>query len=180
MRYSASEKLEIIRLVEQSSLPVRRTLSQLSIPKSTFYGWYRRYVQGGLDARPLIGLDPESAEVEDKNVASQHKSVQSSKGAKKKDSKCRQRWRWFDDNYIKRYVGGDTSRSKHLVRNSIASKESVMNSMNTNHEQQRPLMDEIKEQQDEYRDSSVIRPEDYKAPDEEPSEQKGINTSKEK
>ena len=50
MRYSASEKLEIIRLVEQSSLPVRRTLSQLSIPKSTFYGWYRRYVQGGLDA----------------------------------------------------------------------------------------------------------------------------------
>ena len=26
MRYSASEKLEIIRLVEQSHLPVRRTL----------------------------------------------------------------------------------------------------------------------------------------------------------
>ena len=50
MRYQASEKLEIIRLVEQSSLPVRRTLSQLSIRKSTFYGWYRRYVEGGLDA----------------------------------------------------------------------------------------------------------------------------------
>jgi transposase InsO family protein len=50
MRYPASEKLEIIRLVEQSSLPVRRTLLQLSIPKSTFYGWYRRYVEGGLDA----------------------------------------------------------------------------------------------------------------------------------
>jgi hypothetical protein len=29
MRYPASEKLEIIRLVEQSSLPVRRTLSKL-------------------------------------------------------------------------------------------------------------------------------------------------------
>ena len=27
MRYSASEKLEIIRLVEQSHLPVRRTLA---------------------------------------------------------------------------------------------------------------------------------------------------------
>jgi len=28
MRYAAAEKLEIIRLVEQSSLPVRRTLDQ--------------------------------------------------------------------------------------------------------------------------------------------------------
>ena len=61
MRYSASEKLEIIRLVEQSSLPVRRTLSQLSIPKSTFYGWYRRYVQGGLDA--LQDQTPQPARV---------------------------------------------------------------------------------------------------------------------
>ncbi len=50
MRYTASEKLEIIQLVEQSSLPVRRTLVQLGIPKSTFYGWYRRYIEGGLDA----------------------------------------------------------------------------------------------------------------------------------
>ena len=32
MRYSASEKLEIIRLVEQSHLPVRRTLGQIGIP----------------------------------------------------------------------------------------------------------------------------------------------------
>ena len=47
MRYSASEKEEIIELVERSSLPVRRTLSQLGIPKSTFYGWYNRYVEGG-------------------------------------------------------------------------------------------------------------------------------------
>jgi putative transposase len=43
MRYTAAEKLEIIRLVEQSSLPVRRTLAQLGIPRSTFYGWYDRY-----------------------------------------------------------------------------------------------------------------------------------------
>jgi len=40
MRYAAAEKLEIIRLVEQSSLPVRRTLAQLGIPRSTFYAWY--------------------------------------------------------------------------------------------------------------------------------------------
>ena len=32
MRYAAAEKLEIIRLVEQSSLSVRRTLAQLGIP----------------------------------------------------------------------------------------------------------------------------------------------------
>jgi transposase InsO family protein len=50
MRYPASEKQEIIRLVEQSSLPVRRTLAQLGIPKSTFYLWYDRYLAGGLDA----------------------------------------------------------------------------------------------------------------------------------
>ena len=34
MRYPASEKLEIIRLVEQSHLPARRTLDQLGIPSS--------------------------------------------------------------------------------------------------------------------------------------------------
>jgi putative transposase len=43
MRYAAAEKLEIIRLVEQSSLSVRRTLAQLGIPRSTFYCWYDRY-----------------------------------------------------------------------------------------------------------------------------------------
>jgi len=50
MRYAASEKREIIDLVERSSLPVRRTLGQLGIPKSTFYGWYERYREGGDDA----------------------------------------------------------------------------------------------------------------------------------
>lgn len=50
MRYAASEKLELIRLVEQSSLSVRRTLAQIGIPKSTFYAWYDRYTAGGLDA----------------------------------------------------------------------------------------------------------------------------------
>ena len=50
MRYPAAEKLEIIRLVETSPLPVRRTLAQIGIPKSTFYAWYDRYVSGGLEA----------------------------------------------------------------------------------------------------------------------------------
>jgi len=43
MRYPASEKLEIIRLVEQSSLPVCRTLAKLGIPRATFYRWYDRH-----------------------------------------------------------------------------------------------------------------------------------------
>ena len=43
MRYPASEKLEIIRLVEQSHLPVRRTLASLGIARTTFYRWYDHY-----------------------------------------------------------------------------------------------------------------------------------------
>ena len=50
MRYPAGEKLEIIRLVEQSSLPVRRTLEKLGIPRATFYRWYDRYSSGGPEA----------------------------------------------------------------------------------------------------------------------------------
>ena len=37
MRYVASEKLEIIRLVEQSHLPVRETLEKLGVSWATFY-----------------------------------------------------------------------------------------------------------------------------------------------
>jgi transposase-like protein len=50
MRYPASEKLEIIRLVEQSHLPARRTLQTLGILPSTFYRWYDRYQTGGPEA----------------------------------------------------------------------------------------------------------------------------------
>ena len=50
MRYPASEKLEIIRLVERSHLPVKQTLDKLSIPRTTFYRWYDRYQIGGPEA----------------------------------------------------------------------------------------------------------------------------------
>ncbi len=52
MRYPASEKLEIIRLVEQSLLPAKRTLAQLGIPKTTFYRWCARY-----EAFDEVGLE---------------------------------------------------------------------------------------------------------------------------
>jgi Homeodomain-like domain-containing protein len=45
-----SDKLEILRLVEQSSLPARRTPEQLGIPHSTFYGWYDRYRTSDADS----------------------------------------------------------------------------------------------------------------------------------
>jgi len=50
MRYPASEKLEIIRTVEGSHLPTKKTLDMLGIPRTTFYRWYDRYAEGGLDA----------------------------------------------------------------------------------------------------------------------------------
>ena len=53
MRHSPSEKLEIIRIVEDSELSVRQTLKELGIHRSTFYNWYRRYLEDGME-----GLGP--------------------------------------------------------------------------------------------------------------------------
>ena len=50
MRYPASEKLEIIRIVEQSHLPARQTLDRLGIARPTFYRWYDLYLRFGEDA----------------------------------------------------------------------------------------------------------------------------------
>lgn len=55
MRYPASEKLEIIRLVEESHLSARLTLAKLGIPRTTFYRWYDRYLQRG-----AAGLEDQS------------------------------------------------------------------------------------------------------------------------
>ena len=48
MRYPGSEKLEIIGLVQQSHLPVRRTLTTLGILPVTFYRWYANLKEAGL------------------------------------------------------------------------------------------------------------------------------------
>ena len=50
MRYPASEKLEIIKIVEQSHLSARRTLEQIGVPAATFYRWCDRYQIGGPEA----------------------------------------------------------------------------------------------------------------------------------
>ena len=50
MRYPAMEKLEIIRLVTESHLPIRRTVQQIGIPRATFYRWCDLYQSGGPEA----------------------------------------------------------------------------------------------------------------------------------
>jgi putative transposase len=50
MRVSPSDKTEIIRMVEQSHLPARRTLEKLGVPRSSFYRWYDRFQCGGPEA----------------------------------------------------------------------------------------------------------------------------------
>lgn len=50
MRVPAFEKFEIIRIVEQSHLPVRRTLDKLGVLPGSFYRWYDRYQSGGREA----------------------------------------------------------------------------------------------------------------------------------
>ena len=47
MRCPASEKLEVIHLVERSHPPIKQTLDKLGIPRTTFYRWYDRHQLGG-------------------------------------------------------------------------------------------------------------------------------------
>ena len=49
MRFSQAEKMEIIRLVQDSELSVKRTLEELDVPRSSFYRWYQRYKEEGYD-----------------------------------------------------------------------------------------------------------------------------------
>ena len=49
MRSPSSEKLEIIKLIEDSHLPAKQTLDKLGIPRRTFYRWYDRYLEQGED-----------------------------------------------------------------------------------------------------------------------------------
>jgi putative transposase len=50
MRCPASEKLEIISIVEQSHLPTKITLDKLGVARRTFYRWYDHYLKGGPEA----------------------------------------------------------------------------------------------------------------------------------
>ena len=43
MMHTASEKLAIIRLVEDSKLSVRRTLNEIKVSRTSFHRWYAAY-----------------------------------------------------------------------------------------------------------------------------------------
>ena len=53
MRFTASEKQEIIHTVVRSEIGVNKTLREFGLNKSTFYNWYKAYTDKGID-----GLTP--------------------------------------------------------------------------------------------------------------------------
>ena len=57
MRYPASEKTEIIKIVEQSHLSVCKTLEQIGVPRATFYRWYGHYPTGVVNADTAYNSD---------------------------------------------------------------------------------------------------------------------------
>jgi len=58
MRFTQAEKMEIIKIIQESELGVNRTLKELGINKSTFYQWYGNYQDAGYD-----GLAPKKRAV---------------------------------------------------------------------------------------------------------------------
>jgi len=60
MRYPASEKLEIIRLVDRSHLSAKQTPAKRGLPRTTFYRWFDKYPTNSADA--LADKAPLSAE----------------------------------------------------------------------------------------------------------------------
>lgn len=49
MRFTVSEKQEIIHMVSRSEIGVNRTLHKIGLNKSTFYNWYNAYSEKGID-----------------------------------------------------------------------------------------------------------------------------------
>ncbi len=49
IRRDETEKSEIIHIVEHSALPLKKTLDELQVPRSTFYRWYKLYQEDGLE-----------------------------------------------------------------------------------------------------------------------------------
>lgn len=80
MTLSASEKYEVIRLVEESELSVRRTLNELGVSQSSFYRWYKAYRDNGYEGlvarskspRQFWNKLPESVKEQCLEVALEH------------------------------------------------------------------------------------------------------------
>ena len=53
MRFTVSEKYEIINIVDRSEIGVNKTLREIGLNKSTFYNWYKSYLEHCIE-----GLSP--------------------------------------------------------------------------------------------------------------------------
>ena len=49
MKYTQSEKMEVIHMVESSSLSIKKTLEEIGVSRSTFYQWHKRYQEEGFE-----------------------------------------------------------------------------------------------------------------------------------
>jgi len=85
MSYNASEKAELIRIVTESQIGVRRTLKELNISPSTFNEWYRKYEKNGMDGlkdrrggrRRVWNRIPETEQVRVVKLALEHTELSS-------------------------------------------------------------------------------------------------------
>jgi len=73
MRLNQSEKIEIIRMVEESNLSIRRSLAEIDVPRSTFYKWYGRYLDNGYDG--LADASPNPKRIWNRIPASEREKV---------------------------------------------------------------------------------------------------------
>jgi transposase-like protein len=59
MKFSQSEKMEIIRMIEGSDLSVKKTLEKMDEPRSSFYNRYRKYLEQGYDGLKTRSKTPQ-------------------------------------------------------------------------------------------------------------------------
>ncbi len=57
MRFTVSEKQELIKMVVESDLGVNRTLREIGLNKSTFYKWYKSYSDHGVEGLESVKRD---------------------------------------------------------------------------------------------------------------------------
>ena len=70
MRYTPAEKMEIIRLVENSDLSISKTLDGLGVARTSFYRWYNSYVeQGGMMGYQDVGELPTGSGIKSQTLS---------------------------------------------------------------------------------------------------------------
>ncbi len=95
--------MELIRMVEESDRPVKETLRELQVAKSTFYDWYRKYEHGGYDG--LVVRKPSAQRFWNKIPPSEKEQVVSIALRRPEDSPRQLAW------YITDHVGYFISES---------------------------------------------------------------------